>query len=111
MRPKKPTSRLQLPQATIGFCKTSCLLPLALAHWPLLLVQGAEPWPDWFLLQLFSRLRQRVQRRTPGARLSISGPILYRRPMFMTQRLPASLTPLDAALSALLDGVGPVTPV
>lgn len=31
--------------------------------------------------------------------------------MVMTQRLPASLTPLDAALAALLDGVGPVAPV
>ena len=27
------------------------------------------------------------------------------------QRLPASLTPLDVALAALLDGVEPVTPV
>src|SRR4051794_3258189 len=111
MRPKKPVSRLQLPQPRIGFCKTSCLLPLALAHWPLFVRSGAEPWPDWFLLQLFSRLRQRVQRSTPGAGLSISGPIRYRRAMVINQRLPASLTPLDAARSALLDGVGPVTPV
>jgi molybdopterin molybdotransferase len=31
--------------------------------------------------------------------------------MIQTQRLPASLTPLDVALAALLRGVGPVTPV
>jgi molybdopterin biosynthesis enzyme len=31
--------------------------------------------------------------------------------MVIPQRLPASLTPLDAALAALLDGVGPVAPV
>lgn len=31
--------------------------------------------------------------------------------MGMTQRLPPSLTPLDAALAELLKGVGPVTPV
>ncbi len=29
----------------------------------------------------------------------------------MTQRLPAALTPLDAALRSLLDGVGPVEPI
>lgn len=31
--------------------------------------------------------------------------------MTVTQRLPASLTPLDVALAALLDGLGPVVPV
>ena len=31
--------------------------------------------------------------------------------MTPTQRLPASLTPLDAALTALLDGLGPVRPI
>jgi molybdopterin molybdotransferase len=31
--------------------------------------------------------------------------------MTTNQRLPASLTPLDAALTALLDGLGPVPPI
>jgi molybdopterin molybdotransferase len=56
-------------------------------------------------LQSFQRPRQR------GIFLSISSLIQYIRGMVSTQRLPASLTPLDVALAALLDRLEPVTPV
>jgi molybdopterin molybdotransferase len=43
--------------------------------------------------------------------LSISGLIQYIRGMITPQRLPASLTPLDVALAALLHRLAPVTPI
>jgi molybdopterin molybdotransferase len=43
--------------------------------------------------------------------LSISDPIQYIRGMITPQRLPASLTPLDVALAALLHRLAPVMPV
>jgi molybdopterin molybdotransferase len=43
--------------------------------------------------------------------LSISGLIQYIRRMVAPQRLPASLTPLDVALAALLDRLEPVAPI
>jgi molybdopterin biosynthesis enzyme len=43
--------------------------------------------------------------------LYISGLIQYIRGMITPQRLPASLTPLDVALAALLHRLAPVTPV
>ena len=46
-----------------------------------------------------------------GIWLSISGLIQYIRGMITTQRLPASLTPLDVARAALLDRIEPVAPV
>jgi molybdopterin molybdotransferase len=55
-------------------------------------------------LQSFDGLRQR------GIWLSISGLIQYIPGMVSTQRLPASLTPLDVALAALLDRLAPVVP-
>jgi molybdopterin molybdotransferase len=55
-------------------------------------------------LQSFDGPRQR------GIWLSISGLIQYIPGMVSTQRLPASLTPLDVALAALLDRLAPVAP-
>jgi molybdopterin molybdotransferase len=55
-------------------------------------------------LQSFDGPRQR------GIFLSISGSIQYIPGMVPPQRLPASLTPLDAALAALLDRLAPVAP-
>jgi molybdopterin molybdotransferase len=55
-------------------------------------------------LQSFEGLRQR------GIWLYISTLVRYIRGMVTTQRLPASLTPLDAALAALLDRLAPVAP-
>jgi molybdopterin molybdotransferase len=46
-----------------------------------------------------------------GNWLSISGLIQYIRRMDTTQRLPASLTPLDVALAALIHRLEPVEPV
>src|SRR5882757_2946279 len=36
--------------------------------------------------------------------------MVHHSPMTTTQRLPSSLTPLDAALALLLDGLSPVAP-
>jgi molybdopterin molybdotransferase len=46
-----------------------------------------------------------------GISLYISGPIQYIRGMITTQRLPASLTPLEVVLAALLDRFGPIAPI
>src|SRR5260221_1151765 len=65
--------------------------------------------PDWFLLQLFSGPRQRVLGRHPAVYFGPDS--VHTRTMATPQRLPASLTPLDAALAAVLHGVEPVAPV
>src|SRR6478735_7635957 len=55
-------------------------------------------------------------REAGGAPLEVSGSVYFRsdsghsRAMTSHQRLPTSLTPLDAALAALLNGVEPVAP-
>src|SRR5260221_13461672 len=86
--------------------------PCGLAHWPLCL--QAVVAANWSHLQLIWAGVNLVGRR--GRPPAVSGSVYFRsdsghtRPMTSNQRLPASLTPLDVALAALLNGVEPVIP-
>src|SRR5262249_5001467 len=87
-----------------------------LAHWPLLLVPGL--WDPAILVSFATNLgsastRLRSNCGPPGSCKAVSfrADSVHSGPMITAQRLPASLTPLDAALAAVLRDVAPVTPL
>src|SRR5258708_8850515 len=73
------------------------------------------PRLDWFLLQLYRGRRQRAFRLMTTLRVRqavyFAADSVQPRTMVTPQRLPASLTPLDVPLAAVLRGVDPVLPV
>src|SRR5260370_40889742 len=88
MPPLRPASRPRVPQVRsqvkIGFCRTSCLLPLLPAHWPLLLDRFGFTGPARLVsfATFFGAASTRLEANDPArdrGRLYILGPIQYIR--------------------------------